>query len=166
MIKQAMVESSKLPKYDEFFTPPYAVTPLLPYLPRDTIWWEPTDTDGKSGIASTLRVHGLNVISTSCDFFDIQPPAGVTGIITNPPYSLKDEFLRRCDELEMPFALLMPVTALEGVQRGDLYRKYGIDIMVLDRRVEFTGKSVWFNTSWFTYKILPSTLVFSRLKKQ
>jgi hypothetical protein len=26
-------------------------------------------------------------------------------------------------------------------------------LIVMDKRVEFTGEGVWFNTAWFTYKI-------------
>ena len=36
---------------------------------------------------------------------------------------------------------------------------------ILDRRVEFTGGSVWFNTSWFCNDILPKQIIFTELKK-
>lgn len=48
-----------------------------------------------------------------------------------------------------------------------LFRKYGIDLLVLDKRVEFMeNKSNWFNTSWFTWHILPKALIFEELKKE
>lgn len=46
----------------------------------------------------------------------------------------------------------MPLTALEGKKRNTLYRKYGINLLVFDRRVEFlqeTKRRVWFATAWF-----------------
>jgi hypothetical protein len=60
-----------------------------------------------------------------------------------------------------------PMFALEGVCRGAMYRDMGrkFGVLVLDRRVEFTGGSVWFNTSWFCYGILPRQLVFAELRK-
>lgn len=73
-------------------------------------------------------------------------------IITNPPYSLKDRFLERCYSFGKFFALLMPLTALEGKKRNTLYRKYGINLLVFDRRVEFlqeTKRRVWFESRLF-----------------
>ena len=65
-------------------------------------------------------------------------------------HSLKDRFLERAYALKKPFYFLLPLTALEGVRRGRLFRKYGINLIVFDRRVEFMDKgSVWFATGWF-----------------
>lgn len=51
-----------------------------------------------------------------------------------------------------------------------MYRKYGIELLVFDRRCNFiyenAKKSNWFNTSWFCYKILPDKLIFEELKKE
>jgi hypothetical protein len=158
-------------KYDEFFTPAYAVEPLLKYIPKKWTAWEPTDSLGKSEITKALRKNGNKVVSTgkkTIDFLSGDAPAGrFDCIVTNPPYSLKDDFLLRCFELEKPFALLLPITALEGVRRGKLFNEMGerLGVLVLDRRVEFTGGSVWFNVSWFCCGILPRQLVFERLEK-
>ena len=89
-------------------------------------------------------------------------------IITNPPYSLKDEFLKKCYEWNKPFCLLLPITALEGKNRGEMYRKNGIEVLVLDGRVQFMEKKIgnWFNTSWFCHNVLPEKLIFKELKKK
>ena len=78
-------------------------------------------------------------------------------IITNPPYSLKDEFLKKCYEYNKPFCLLLPITALEGKTRGELFREKDIQVIVFDGRVEYLNnkKGNWFNTSWFCWKVLP-----------
>jgi len=55
------------------------------------------------------------------DFLVDEPAFAYDCIITNPPYSIKDRFLTRCYELKKPFALLMPLTALEGKYRQQLY---------------------------------------------
>lgn len=97
-------------------------------------------------------------------------------IITNPPYSLKDEFLKKCYEWNKPFALLLPITALEGKARGGaMYRQHGVEVLVLDGRVQFMENMVknynktksgnWFNTSWFCHNILPDKLIFKELNK-
>jgi hypothetical protein len=54
----------------------------------------------------------------------------------------------------------------EGVHRGELFKNHGVELLVLDRRVEFTGGSVWFNTSWFCSGILPERLMFAELYKR
>jgi len=93
-------------------------------------------------------------------------------IITNPPYSLKEEFLQRCYELGKPFALLMPLTALEGKKRGKLYRKYGINLIIPNKRFNFEtpsgkGSGAWFQTAWFCWKIkLPNQLNFVEVQKE
>lgn len=78
-------------------------------------------------------------------------------IITNPPFSLKDEFLYRCYTIRKPFALLLPFSGLEGKKRQALYKRYGLQILVLPKRVDFEfpdgtfkGKP-WFAGAWFTH---------------
>jgi len=54
------------------------------------------------------------------------------------------------------------------VERGALFRKYGIQLIVLDRRINFmkNKKNVWFNTSWFCWKLLPKDLIFEKVEKR
>jgi hypothetical protein len=170
-MKQAMVHTMKRPKKDHFDTPDYAVRPLLPYIPRNWTIWESTDTTGKSRIAALLRENGNDVVSTnkmSLDFLHDRPEFAFDCIITNPPYSLKDAFIASCISYRKPFALLLPITALEGLYRGSMFRDMGkkFGVLVLDRRIEFGGGSVWFNTSWFCYGILPRQLLFTELWKE
>ena len=156
-------------KNDELYTPDYAIEPLLKYLPKDKIIWECTDF-GSSNITKLLKQHDYKVISTHKDNFDFLtdiPNFDFDIIITNPPYSLKNEFLKKCYEYDKPFCLLLPLTSLEGIERGKMFREKGIDVLVLDRRCDFIDnkKSNWFNTSWFCYKVLPKQLIFEELHK-
>lgn len=167
-MKNALINYIKTPINDELYTPDYAITPLLKYLPKNITIWECTDF-GKSNITKVLKENGYKVISTYINNFDFlkdNPTFEFDMIITNPPYSLKDQFIQKCYEYQKPFALLLPITALEGKKRGGLYRKFGIEIIVLDQRIEFMKKkSNWFNTSWFCYHVLPSQLIFEQLNK-
>ena len=170
-MKQAMINTMRKEKHDHFDTPDYAVKPLLPSISKRWTVWEPTDTTGKSRITAVLRKHGCKVKSTGktkFDFLKDTPSFEFDCIITNPPYSLKDEFIERCDMFGKPRALLMPLTALEGVHRGLMFRDLGLSfgVLVLDRRVEYTSGSVWFNTSWFCCGILPQQLMFAELEKK
>lgn len=169
-MKKAMIAYIKGEKGDEFYTPEYAVEPLIEFINHELTVWEPTDF-GESKITSCLNKNGNKVISshisTGQNFFEYSPDFHYDMIITNPPYSLKTEFIKRCFELEKPFALLLPITALEGQERGKIYREFGgIELLVLDRRVEFiSGKTNWFNTSWFCKDVLPEKLMFKEITK-
>lgn len=168
-----MIDTMKNEKHDHFNTPAYAVTPLLKYIDPRWAIWKPTDTYGRSQITETLKKHGNKVIATSKDTFNFlqdDPKFDFNCIITNPPYSLKDEFIARCIHYTArgkKWAMLMPLTVLEGIKRRKMLNSLGetFGVLVLDRRVEFTGGSCWFNTSWFCCGVLPKQIIFSELRK-
>lgn len=142
---------------NDFQTPPYALEPLLPYLKKGWHIWE--CACGKGYLVKGLQDLGYHAIGTDIatgqDFFTYE--LGLYDcIITNPPFRFKGQFLQRCYELGKPFALLMPLTALETKQRQQLMQRYGIEIILLDRRINFETpnmvekSSSWFATAWFT----------------
>lgn len=146
-------------------TPEIAIKPLLPYLKKDWIIWE--CAWGGGSLAKHLEKHGFKIIgSKEMDFLDEKINHKFDCIITNPPYSLKEEFLKRAYELGKPFAFLMPLTALEGKRRGELYRKYGIQLIVPNKRINFItpsgkGSGAWFQVAWFCFGLnLPKDLMF------
>ena len=63
-------------------------------------------------------------------------PALFDVIVTNPAFSLKDEFLARCYELKKPFALLLPLTVFNSVKRQRLFHENGVEILFMPRRGE------------------------------
>ncbi|MCD6347792.1 MAG: tRNA (adenine-N(6)-)-methyltransferase [Bacteroidales bacterium] len=158
----------KLQKWDELYTPPEAIYPLLKYLPKNKTYWECTDFGG-SNITKILRDNGFKVVSTHLkdgfDFLNNEPKFDFDVIITNPPYSLKTDFLRKAYEMGKPFAFLLPLTSLEGKERGNIFREYGVQVLVLDKRINFlkNKNNVWYNTSWFCWKLLPKELIFERV---
>lgn len=172
-MKKALINYIQKPKFDDIYTPDYAIKPLLKYIPKGITVWECCDF-GKSEITRLLKEHGCKVISTDKEenFFEYKPSENFDMIITNPPYSLKNEFLKKCYEWNKPFALLLPITALEGIERGQMFRENGIEVLVLDKRVNFMEHMVknydkkssnWFNTSWFCWNVLPKNLMFEKL---
>jgi hypothetical protein len=175
-MKQALINYSKNEISDEVYTPDYAIFPLLKYIPKHAKIWCPFDTED-SNYVKLLKENGNDVIHTHInykqDFFEYQPN-DFDIIISNPPYSIKDKILERCYELGKPFALLLPITTLEGIKRNKLYRKYGLQLIVLDRRIEFydvtpgkeTKTGCWFNTSYFCWKLLPKDIIFESINKQ
>ena len=148
-------------KSDEYYTPPYAVLPLLEYLPKDKIIWECTDTSGS--ISSFLKDNGYEVVSTEDNFLLYNRPKGDI-IVTNPPYSIKTEFLEHAYELGIPFAFLLPITALEGFKRQEMYRRYGISLILFNKRIQFRPdqSGAWFATAWFIHGLnLPQDINMS-----
>lgn len=163
-----MLDTMTKPKFDILYTPEMAVKPLLKYLNKGSKVWECSDP-GTSLISKVLKEVGHEVISsditTGFDFLKDLPNWDFDVIVSNPPFSLKDKWLQRCYDYKKPFALLLPITTLEGIERSLMFKKYGISVIVLDKRIDFTGKnSPWFNVSWFTKGILPdNTLWFEAL---
>lgn len=142
---------------NDFQTPPFALDPLLPYLRQDWTIWE--CACGKGNLVKRFGELGFKVIGsdilTGHDFLTKPPPIKVDCIVTNPPYSLKQQFLQRCYNLGLPFALLLPLTTFETGKRQDLLRKYGVEVILFDKRINFEtptgeGEGSWFATAWFT----------------
>lgn len=144
---------------DNLATPIEALRPLLPYLPQNI--WECAEGDGQ--LAKLLKAEGKEVYATSTDFLTSYPPKRIEAIVTNPPYSIKTKFLERAYETGLPFAFLMPITALEGIRRQELYSRHGLQVLFLPKRIDFTGKKApWFAVAWFTWKLnLPKDMVFT-----
>lgn len=153
---------------DEFQTPKEAILPLLPYLKKDWVIWE--CAWGGGSLAKHLREKGFKLKGNPKEDFLELAHLDYDCIVTNPPYSLKYEFLAKCYKLGRPFALLLPLTALEGKKRGELYRKYGIQLIIPNKRINFItpsgkGSGAWFQVAWFCWKLnLPNDLNFVELK--
>ena len=165
-----MINYIKSEKNHEIYTPVEAITPILKYLDKTKIYWECTDF-GNSNISKVLVENGFKVISTKKEEFDFlkdDPLFKFDVIITNPPYSIKDKFIKRCYELNTPFMLLLPITALEGKERNKLYKKNGLELIVLNKRINFMQekKNIWFNTSWFCHNICREKLNFEEVQNE
>jgi len=159
-------------KFDNYQTPKEAVGALFDYIDKNWIVWE--CACGKRNIVNALDKAGYNVNGTDImqgfDFLKWKPRV-FDCIITNPPYSKKNEFLKRCYQLKKPFALLMPLTALESKIRQKMYKKHGMQLLVPDTRYNFEtphgrGTGPWFCTAWYTNGLhLPKDLLFYEVKK-
>ena len=155
---------------DEFQTPKIAIAPLLPFLKKEWVIWE--CAWGKGTLAKHLEEEGFKVVGEKKDFLDSKALIEKCDVIvTNPPYSLKDKFLRMAYMIGKPFAFLMPLTALEGKSRGRLYKKYGIQLIIPNKRINFItpsgkGSGAWFQTAWFCWGLkLYKDLIFVDLEK-
>jgi hypothetical protein len=124
---------------NDFQTPPEALNPLIPYLNKDWTIWE--CANGKGNLSRELIKNGFDVVSTDIlyDFdFLTQKAEQFDCIITNPPFSLKQQFLERCYQLGTPFALLLPLAGLETIKRQNLFKKYGLQVIFFDKRIKLS----------------------------
>jgi hypothetical protein len=155
---------------DDFQTPGYAIEYLLPFIPMESVVWDPAC--GKGNIVKAFAANDRMGIGTDLsigrDFLlETGNPYNLDAVlVTNPPYSIKDAFIEHCYKIGYPFALLMPLTALEGQKRQACYKQHGLQLMILPRRISFetpnnAGRS-WFATAWFCWKLnLPRDLYFA-----
>jgi hypothetical protein len=142
---------------DDFQTPPEALEPLYPYLDRSWRIWE--CAAGKGNLSRALSSRGYDVEATDIlegfDFLVDKPPM-FDCIITNPPFKYKQQFLERAYQLGVPFAFLLPLTTFETTKRQELFKKYGLEVIFFDKRINFetpnqvANSSSWFATAWFT----------------
>jgi hypothetical protein len=163
---QNKIDYIKRGAFDELYTPKEAVECILPYIPYTVkIIWECTAIEN-SEIVTVLKANGFEVIKShikdGLDFFEYEPQQ-YDLIMTNPPYSLKDQFLKRAFELDKPFMMLLPITTLEGKKRSEMFQQHKVQVLIPSKRFNFIKekKGSWFQTSWFTWKLnLKSDLIF------
>jgi hypothetical protein len=162
---------------DDWSTPDYATDLIIPYIPKDVFHiWEPCA--GKGKMVDRLVNAGFNVIGTDImggvDFLTTElGDDEYECTITNPPYSKKTDFIRKCYESGKPWAMLMPLTTLEGLERTQLFTKYGIKVLIPSRRIKFErfgwierNSSPQYQTAWFCshHFTLPQQLNFVDVK--
>ena len=160
---------------DEVFTPFYAVEPLLKYIPKDKTIWMPFDEEW-SAFYQLFTENGYKVIRSSLeegqDFFEYEPEEDYDIIISNPPFSKKDQVLEKLDKLGKPFAILLPLNSLQGQRRYKVF-KNGIQILAFDKRVNYHTnfnfqtytKGNHFASGFFCRDILPKDLIIEELKE-
>jgi len=131
---------------DECYTPSEQILPLLKYLDKDKTYYEATS--GKSNlIVEGFERYGYNIMpSEGKDFFDCEPDDVHDGIITNPPYSIKDKFIEHC---------------YQGGKRGKMFIEHGMSTLVYNNRIDFTGKGgPTFGNAWFMWGIIPPNTIY------
>ena len=162
---------------DEFYTPRYAVEPILKYVKQGSHAWCPFDTKD-SFFVKMLNESGIRVtcthLSQGQDFFSLGLPDGVDCIISNPPYSIKTEVFEKLFDIGLPFAMLVGVVGLfESRRRFQMFRDNVFEVMYLDKRVAYlkgyadkkTTMNPPFSSVYLCSKMLPSAIVFETINK-
>ena len=185
---------------DECLTPRYAVEPIVKYLKakgyKNILC--PFDTED-SHFVKVLQREGFDVtyshifprensddshtfsgeneeelhIMRRKDFFTYAKDAvkDIDCIVSNPPYSCKDEVITHLYNLEKPFMMLFPQNTLQGKYRTKLFMKYGLEYLGFTSRICFYTKneldslktSNHFASGYFCKDVLPEKLIFEDL---
>lgn len=164
----------KFNKNDEYYTPAYAVIPIMEYIPKSKVIWCPFDTD-ESQFVKVFKSNGYNVInshiSTGDDFFSVSIP-DCDYIISNPPYSLKGEVFKRLYEIGKPFAMLINFQGIyDHRERFELFKTHRVEMLYLSPRVNYIkpdsyeSTGVPFQSGYLCSGILDNQLEFKYLNK-
>lgn len=159
-------------KDDELYSPYYITDHIIKYLPKDKIIWTPFDCQW-SAFYQRLKETGYRVVRSSIqegqDFFMYEPSEWDI-IVSNPPYSIKDEVLERLYSFNKPFAVLLPLNSLQGKSRYRFFQQ-GIQLLTFDARVcyhdinhmDTVVKGSPFASAYFCRNLLPENLIIEQL---
>jgi hypothetical protein len=128
---------TKIEKTDEWFTPLKTVELMYQLLsvPQNSRVICPFDTD-ESNFVKQGKEMGLTVLNGMTDWLDAEYEYDY--LITNPPFSIKDQVIEKCLSSGKPSALVLPIDALGGKRRHEIYRKYRYPtIYVPTRRINY-----------------------------
>lgn len=158
--KNAFVEQ------DEYYTPAILVKPIIKHLKKGITIWCPFDTKN-SEFVILLKEAGFNVIYSHIkdgkDFFNYEP-SNYDCIISNPPFTKKLQVFERLYKLNKPFAMICPLTMLNYQIIGNFFIDKNLQLLIVDKKVSFNGKTASFNNSYFCYKLLEKDLLFEHLE--
>lgn len=160
---------------DEFYTPEYAITPILKYVKPNSKVWCPFDTE-VSLFVNMLRNAGHEVVATHIwtghDFFNHKEDCDY--IISNPPYSLKGEVFDRLFSLNIPFAMLVGVVGIfESQKRFNMFKNNKFEIMYMNKRIDYfkdyaeqkPSLNPPFSSVYICSGMLPQQIVFEEINK-
>ena len=134
-------------KLDFYPTPRDATQALCDWLKQNGISgrkvWE--CACGENDMVNVLEENGFDVIGTDIqtgtNFLTAEKPFGVEWIITNPPFSIAEAFIKKAATHGVPFAFLLKCQYWHSARRKALFDKIRPShILPLTWRPDFTGK--------------------------
>jgi hypothetical protein len=145
----------------EFYpTPSDAVELARPLLDENKRYWEPCAGDGRildhfSNVVVGTDINPRSDSVVKSDFMNMDKPEGIEGIITNPPFSLGYELIRKSlYEWKIPCLLLLRVEYIAAKKRQDVVQ-HMTDMHIVSDLIKFktisgrivngngTGRCAW-----------------------
>lgn len=162
-------------KKDEYYTPEYAVEPILEFIPKGLKIWCPFDTEHSNYVKLISKQNEVvfTHLDNGIDFFKYEPE-NYDMIISNPPYSLKNEVFEKLFEYGKPFAMLVGVVGIfESQRRFKMFRDNPFEVMYLNKRVAFyedhfdqkPSLNPPFSSVYICSNMLPEKIMFREINK-
>lgn len=162
----------KLHNFNDMYTPSIAMKYIMPYLDKSLVYWEACYGEGH--MADELKNNGFKVIGHKSIDCLVYNPCGWDVWITNPPFNGNKKFIRRAIELGKPFAFLIRLEHLGGVEACELLKDLDFKLIIPEKRINYlTPKSLRgekvggspFHSVWLTYKCvdLPKQINYIKL---
>ena len=158
---------------DEWYTNRDSVEMIIPYL-RDNGYHKilcPFDKE-KSNFVKVLREHGFDVtyshIDTGTDFFEIDNLTDFDAVVSNPPFSKRQQILETLFRYDVPFAMIMNFNGLfDSKSRWQLFKDNKVELLVPCGRMHFfnddcKSNSPNFQSIYVCNKMLPDQITFGR----
>ncbi len=145
---------SNLAVYDSYSTPSSAWEALLPFLDKTKVYYDPFFNEGLS--CEILSGLGLQIIHEDLDFFETIDKIEYDIILTNPPFSIKRAILKKLQEIDKPFIMIMPISVLGTKMYEPFFDQTCLGIP--KSRIQFikegsATKNCPFDTFYYFYKI-------------
>lgn len=158
------------PKTDEWYTPEKAVQIIVPYLSMGGIKKILCPFDkSDSWFVKVLSRSGFNVtyshVDTGVDFFEIDNLSDYDAVVSNPPYSKRQEVLKHLFDSKVPFAMILNLNGLfDNRKRWQMFKDNDFELLVPMGRIHFfkddcDGSSPQFQSVYVCSKILPKQIV-------
>ena len=162
---------------DEFYTPLYAIKPILEFIPPQVKVWCPFDTEQSLFVKELSKTNEVvySSLLNGQNFFEIEVPENTKYIISNPPYSLKTEVLERLFKFDIPFAMLLGIVGLfESKKRFEMFRDNEFEIMYFNKRVAYfkdyneqkPSLNPPFSSVYICHNMLPKKIMFKEIDKK
>lgn len=117
--------------HDDYTTPKTAWENIKQYIPKDKIIWEAFYANGTSG--TYLTELGFNVIHEEIDFFENNKG---DIIVSNPPFSIIKDIMKRLLILDKPFILILPLSKINTSYFRE-WRDKHLQIIIPRKRIQF-----------------------------
>jgi len=161
---------------NEYYPTPGVVIELAqPLLDPTRVWWEPCAGDGRilerfDNVVLGTDIEPRNPGVLKGNFLTMSKPEGIQGVITNPPFTLGYELIKKAlYEWKIPALLLLRVEYIAAKARRDV-RQHLTDMHIVSDLIKFEtegGRIVHGNgtgrCAWMLFNPAESP-VFTRLK--
>lgn len=168
----------KTSKGDEYYTPRYAVEVIVPYLKARNFKRILCPFDlPQSNFVTVLKEHGFEVqhshIAEGVDFFELEKP-NVDCIVSNPPFSKRNDLFHRLFEWNIPFAMITNSNGLfDRHSRWELFKNNTFELLIPKGRMGFytsydstETNSPNFQSIYVCSQVLPESICFTDMQKK